>query len=263
MITVDGVTYEDVRWGTTTPSAVTIFHKTGIGRIPLEKLSPELQKIFGYDPQKAIEYRQREASAFAQATKQTAKREAAARTQAAQREWAETIARKEQPRYRKIAGKVYDFQPVLKWLDERNKLPVQMIQTRFSGARSVGAGMAGNSEPAAIAARRAKNEIESEKWDGYLVEGEVISIVHEGILLEKPERYKGETSRTIFLRNYPWKSSLVDGATVSTVAFPVGPYTYPTALGGSATVPGYDFGTAPPLDNNVYPITLPSLKLKQ
>jgi hypothetical protein len=64
-ITVDGVTYEDVRWGTVTPSAVSIFHKTGIASIPLEKLPPELQQQFGYDPNKAAEYRAAEADALA------------------------------------------------------------------------------------------------------------------------------------------------------------------------------------------------------
>jgi len=52
-ITVDGVTYEDVRWGTATPSAVTIFHKTGIASVPLAKLPPDLQKQLGYDSAKA------------------------------------------------------------------------------------------------------------------------------------------------------------------------------------------------------------------
>ncbi|MGA2222659.1 MAG: hypothetical protein ABSH21_12955 [Verrucomicrobiia bacterium] len=56
-LTIDGVTYQDVRWGRLTPATVTIYHKTGIAAIPLEKLPPELQKRFGYDPKKASEYR--------------------------------------------------------------------------------------------------------------------------------------------------------------------------------------------------------------
>lgn len=51
-ITIDGVTYENFRWGTVTPTTVSIFHRTGVGTIPLEKLPLELQKQFGYDPQK-------------------------------------------------------------------------------------------------------------------------------------------------------------------------------------------------------------------
>jgi hypothetical protein len=57
-ITVDGITYSNVIWRTVTPATVSIFHQTGVASIPLEKLPPELQKRFGYDPQKAREYYQ-------------------------------------------------------------------------------------------------------------------------------------------------------------------------------------------------------------
>jgi hypothetical protein len=43
-LTVDGVTYSNVKFGTVTPSSVTIFHRGGVASIPLEKLSPDLQK---------------------------------------------------------------------------------------------------------------------------------------------------------------------------------------------------------------------------
>jgi hypothetical protein len=56
-ITIDGVTYSNVTWRTVTPATVTIFHNTGIARIPLEKLPPELQKRFGYDVSKASQWR--------------------------------------------------------------------------------------------------------------------------------------------------------------------------------------------------------------
>lgn len=56
-ITIDGVTYENVRWGTVIPPAVSILHRTGAATIPLQKLPPELQKQFGYDPKKATDYR--------------------------------------------------------------------------------------------------------------------------------------------------------------------------------------------------------------
>jgi hypothetical protein len=55
-ITIDGTTYQDVRWGRLTPSTVTIFHRTGIATMPLWKLPPDLQKQFGYDPQKAADW---------------------------------------------------------------------------------------------------------------------------------------------------------------------------------------------------------------
>jgi hypothetical protein len=52
-ITIDGTTYENVRWERITPTTVTVFHKTGVATILLAKLPPELQQRFGYDPQKA------------------------------------------------------------------------------------------------------------------------------------------------------------------------------------------------------------------
>ncbi len=61
-ITVDGITYSNVTWRTVTPATVSIFHQTGVASIPLEKLPPELQKRFGYDTQKAAEYRAAERS---------------------------------------------------------------------------------------------------------------------------------------------------------------------------------------------------------
>ena len=52
-ITVDGVTYEDIRWGTVTRREVSVIHRDGIARIPLEKLPADAQRELGYDPQKA------------------------------------------------------------------------------------------------------------------------------------------------------------------------------------------------------------------
>jgi hypothetical protein len=63
IITVDGITYSNVTWRTVTPATVSIFHETGVASIPLEKLPPELQARFGYDPQKAAGYRAQELAA--------------------------------------------------------------------------------------------------------------------------------------------------------------------------------------------------------
>jgi hypothetical protein len=63
-LTVDGVTYSNVTWGAVTPATVTIFHKTGVAAIPLEKLSADLQQRFGYDPKKATAYRESEQAAL-------------------------------------------------------------------------------------------------------------------------------------------------------------------------------------------------------
>jgi len=80
-ITVDGETYQEVRWGNATPGTVTIYHKAGIARIPLEKLPAELQQHFGYEPQKAKEHRAQELAA----QEQTRKADAEAGKQAAAR----------------------------------------------------------------------------------------------------------------------------------------------------------------------------------
>ncbi len=65
-IMVDGITYSNVTWRTVTSASVTIFHETGVASIPLEKLPPELQRRFGYDPQKAAAYRAQESAAVLQ-----------------------------------------------------------------------------------------------------------------------------------------------------------------------------------------------------
>lgn len=67
-LTIDGVKYEDVRWGRLTPATVTIFHKTGIATLQLEKLPLDTQKRLGYDPKKASEYRAAEAQRAADAS---------------------------------------------------------------------------------------------------------------------------------------------------------------------------------------------------
>ena len=75
-LTVDGVIYSNVTWGAVTPATVTVFHETGVGTIPLEKLPPELQKRFGYDPDKANQYRIAEAAAQAESAKRLAEGQA-------------------------------------------------------------------------------------------------------------------------------------------------------------------------------------------
>ncbi len=71
-ITVDGIIYSNVTFGTVTPTTVSVFHKTGVAGVPLEELPPELQEYFGYDPQKAADYRM----AVADADQRTVQRHA-------------------------------------------------------------------------------------------------------------------------------------------------------------------------------------------
>ena len=81
-ITIDNVIYSNVTWDTVTPATVTIFHSTGVASIPLWKLPPDLQKRFGYDPAKAIDWQKREAAAHAAQQADLAKRQAASKAAA-------------------------------------------------------------------------------------------------------------------------------------------------------------------------------------
>lgn len=55
-LTIDGITYNNVRFVHPTPATVTVFHSTGVATIPLAKLPPDLQKQFNYDPQEAARW---------------------------------------------------------------------------------------------------------------------------------------------------------------------------------------------------------------
>ena len=74
-LTVDGVTYQNVRFQRVTPLAVTIFHSTGVATIPMEKLPAETQKQLGYSPEQAQHWKaaqQEAATETAEARKKTA-----------------------------------------------------------------------------------------------------------------------------------------------------------------------------------------------
>ena len=75
-ISVDGVTYEEIRWDAVTPATIKIFHRFGVALLPLAKLPPVLQWKFSYDPDKAAEYLTSQAEA-----KQRAQETEAARRQ--------------------------------------------------------------------------------------------------------------------------------------------------------------------------------------
>jgi hypothetical protein len=74
-LTVDGHTYSNIVFGLVTPVSVSVRHSTGASSIPLEKLPPDLQKRFGYDPQKAAAYRQEEAKQLELSRQQDARRD--------------------------------------------------------------------------------------------------------------------------------------------------------------------------------------------
>jgi hypothetical protein len=130
-ITIDGVTYEDVRWDTVTPATVSIFHKTGIASIPLEKLPPELQQQFGYDPKKANEYRTVEAARSAAAAKQAgARAEEEKRRRAREKEQAELEAQKDAEMRRKATeqGPIAPAQPVYSSADILGAKPYSIFE---------------------------------------------------------------------------------------------------------------------------------------
>ena len=104
-ITIDKITYSNVTWRTVTPATVSIFHSTGVAAIPLEKLPPDLQTRFGYNPQKAADYRAQEAAAAQQhlvemqareLARQKAEADALATAQAAQVEQAKELVKANQ-----------------------------------------------------------------------------------------------------------------------------------------------------------------------
>jgi hypothetical protein len=239
-ITIDGTTYEEARWERVTPTTVTIFHKTGVATIPLWKLPPDLQKEFGYDPQKA--------AAWSEAQEK----------QRFDRLWPDTIAKGEQPPLRTINGYLYDFSPAIAWAKDSEYLtslpPIGPFV--FAGGDALNS-MGGS--PGTIRKLTAQEQEEQQrrepiikrvtegqsKWSGYSVNGKVISVIPEGVLLSRPDRDQESGEVEIFLKHYPAQSSLVDGARVSVIAMRVGAYSYTTTIGGQVTVKAYDFGTRP------------------
>lgn len=91
-ITVDGIIYSNVIWRAFTPATASIVHRTGAATIPLEKLPPELQTRFGYDPQKAAEYTAAKRSA--EAARQETLRKRRAEELETQKQVAEAAAKR-------------------------------------------------------------------------------------------------------------------------------------------------------------------------
>jgi hypothetical protein len=126
--TIDGFIYENVRWGRITPSTATIFHKTGVATIPLEKLPPEWQEKLGYDPFRAKQYRQAEAEARAawlQARQQ--------QLELSQQRQAEEDQRK------KLEAMAVDFHCTIMALDERGVV-VRTAKTSIPNSATIPAG---------------------------------------------------------------------------------------------------------------------------
>jgi hypothetical protein len=220
-----------------------------------------LQRRFGYDPEKAAAYRRVEAEQLRKTRlveQQRAQAAAAAAAAAAdeleRRGWIEGLAKGEQPRIRVVNGKFYDFSSAFTWFTEENE---------FEKTKPAFAPYNDRTRPYYYGlvmqewlAKSQKHREESPKWRGYLVKGDVLSILPEGLLVDTG------TDRTVFLRNHPMQSTLVDGDQVNVLAMPAGRYSYPTAGGTTATVPDYDFGVPPAGLPYQRAITLPALDSK-
>jgi hypothetical protein len=62
LTTTDGITYKDVTLTKVEPDGLRIIHATGVAKVGFERLSPEIQKKYGYDPAKAVAFKQAEAA---------------------------------------------------------------------------------------------------------------------------------------------------------------------------------------------------------
>lgn len=236
-LTVDGVTYSNVTFGSVSPSSVSIRHSTGIARLPLAKLPPELQQRFGYDPQKAADW---------QKAKQKAEQQKAiqARLQYA----------------RRINGVVYDFSPVLAALDEGARIEKQE-PTRTGGyvfPHSRAHGEFTQADLDGIARDNAAwNKVYSEwqkrlevargrvrQYNQYLLAGKAIQVVDGGLLVESRDfGGVGESRGLVFVKNYPNQKAVFDGSEVSYVLVMLaGRYQYTSTSGAGRTIPLYDCG---------------------
>jgi hypothetical protein len=258
-LTVDGITYSNVTFGSVTPSSVSIRHSTGIAAVPLDKLPPDLQQRFGYDPEKASAFRRAEAEELRKIqlleNQKANARAAANATAAAEQErakWIELVTNGEQPQIRVISGKSYDFSQALAWFKEDNE---------FEKTKPAFVPYNDRTRPWYYAlameewnAKTQKHRQESPKWSVYVVRGKVLSVLPEGLLVD--------AGRTVFLRNYPKQSTAVDNDDVNALAMPAGQFSYTTVAGATATVLAYDFGV--PQSNLSYqsPVPLPPLASK-
>lgn len=256
-LTVDGVTYSNVTFGTVTPTKATIFHTGGVASFPLGKLPPDLQQRFGYDPQKAAEWQKAQGQ------------------ESFRRSWTDALAKKLPTRYREIKGKVYDFSAVIEWqklAGAANSAQISREQvTHYYNRMSdrFGGRSFPSTTPKTAPIDRAEQErAEQErrvfehakiydegepKWSGYQVRGDVVSVLPDGVIVRNPG------GKVWFLKNHPDQSKLVDDTQVDVLAMPVGQFTYTKTSGAKATVEAYDFGTMPTWREGQQIVPVPSL----
>jgi hypothetical protein len=137
-ITLGRHTYENVRVTKVTPAAITIFHRTGVVKIPLQELPAELQEKFGYDPARAEQYRREETKARA-AWEQAEQRRLQLRRQ----------AQAEADQRRQLEGAATDFHCAIIALNEKG-LIVRTAKTLFQNSAKATAASATETAPIEI-----------------------------------------------------------------------------------------------------------------
>jgi hypothetical protein len=94
-VTVNGITYSNITWGTVTPSTASIIYDKGIVSVNLSDLSPELQKRFNFNPTNDANYRAVEAQ------------QEALRSQQRQEAWARAAEQRAEQKRKAAMERIY------------------------------------------------------------------------------------------------------------------------------------------------------------
>lgn len=237
LTTVSGKTYTNARVFSVEPDGITVMHEAGAAKVPFTDLPQEIQIKYGYDPQKALEYRNRAAEAQRKVAQAQAE---IARAQAEQMKVAARI--KEIERQKKtLNGKVVSNvgNGVLVRCTDCSGLGIvadSMAQIGggggVSGPGAYGSGSGGD----ASSSRRMMGEER-----GYVKKmGEYTTVGKTAKKEGPPPSVYG----TFFLVGHPEQASLVDDADISVVAYPCGTYSYTAVNGAMKTVQRYSVSAA-------------------
>lgn len=213
-ITIDGVTYEDVRWGTVTPATVTIRHKIGVATIPLEKFPTDLQRRFGYSPDKAAEYRKALADSEQRRIEQQTEmnREREERQKRSDREWAER-KRQEDEQRRQAEGAAKQQRAT----EEKLRVAPVLVRVRQIAEDGI---LCDLSWPSRW------------KWQTVFVEDDNF---HDEKIYKRQPKWVYET-KYVLLARHPLQNKIVDGDVLTVKAYQNGIYRYASVLGAKKTV---------------------------
>ena len=162
--------------------------------------------------------------------------------------WTDAIARNAPPPFREIRGKVYDFSAAIEWAKCAGAAESWNVWMK-SGSWSPSPVTEQNRKEKQLAALY---QAGVKKWSGYVVRGQVISVIPDGVIITV-----GQTE--VLLKHHPDQSSLVGNASVDVLAMPVGRFSYTTTSGSTAIVKAYDFGTQPASNQGQQIVPLPPL----